>query len=43
MVHREVCRELGIEPFQKTTEMIEETRELSKMLGSLIEKLVTAP
>jgi four helix bundle protein len=41
MVHKEVCRELGIEPFDKTSEMIEETRELSRMLGSLIEKLVT--
>ena len=43
MVHREVCRELGIEPFNKTSEMIEETREISKMLGSLIERLVTSP
>ncbi len=43
MVHREVCRELGIEPFSKTSEMIEETREISKMLGSLIERLVTSP
>jgi four helix bundle protein len=43
MVHREVCRELGIEPFNKTSEMIEETREISKMLGSLIERLVTNP
>ena len=41
MVHHEVCRELGIESFNKTSEMIEETRELSKMLGSLIDKLVT--
>lgn len=43
MVHREVCRELSIEPFNKTSEMIEETREISKMLGSLIERLVTSP
>ncbi|MEI6176516.1 MAG: four helix bundle protein [Verrucomicrobiota bacterium] len=43
MVHREVCRELGIEPFSKASEMIEETREISKMLGSLIERLVINP
>jgi four helix bundle protein len=43
MVHREVCRELGIEPFSKASEMIDETREISKMLGSLIERLVTSP
>lgn len=43
MVHKEVCRELGIEPFNNTPEMIEETRELSKMLGSLIERLVSNP
>lgn len=41
MVHREVCRELDIEPFNKTSEMIEETRELSRMLGALIDKLAT--
>lgn len=39
MIHREVCRELGIEPFNGTSEMIEETREISKMLGSLMNKL----
>jgi four helix bundle protein len=42
MVHREVCRELGIDPFNGTSEMIEETRELSKMLGSPIGKLTSA-
>ena len=41
MIHREVCRELGIDSFKGTSEMIEETRELSKMLGSLIHKLTT--
>ena len=39
MIHREVCRELGTEPFIGTSEMIEETREISKMLGAFIEKL----
>lgn len=39
MIHKEVCRELGTDPFHGTSEMIEETRELSKMLGSLIGKL----
>ena len=43
MVHREVCRQLDIEPFDKTPEMIEENRGLSKMLGALIHKLVTKP
>ena len=41
MIHREVCRELGIDSFKGTSKMIEETRELSKMLGSLIHKLTT--
>ncbi|MEN9975395.1 MAG: hypothetical protein RLZZ282_1401 [Verrucomicrobiota bacterium] len=41
MIHREVCRELGIDPFKGTSEMIEETREISKMLRSLIDKLTT--
>lgn len=41
MIHKEVCREIGIEPFKGTLEMIDETREISKMLGSLIEKIVT--
>jgi len=39
LIHREVCRELGQDPFTKTSEMIEETREISKMLGALIETL----
>lgn len=39
MIHREVCRELNIESFNGTSEMIEETREISKMLGAFIEKL----
>lgn len=43
MIHKEVCRELGIEPFKGVSEMIDETRDLSKMLGSLIEKLVACP
>ena len=38
-VHEAVCKELGVAPFAGTTEMIEETRELSRMLGSLINKL----
>jgi four helix bundle protein len=39
MIHHEVCRELGNEPFIGTSEMVEETREISKMLGAFIEKL----
>ena len=39
MIHREVCRELGKEPFTGTSEMIEETREISKMLGAFIDHL----
>ena len=42
MVHREVCRELGHEPFAKTSEMIEETREISKMLGAFIETVTSS-
>lgn len=41
MIHKEVCRELDIEPFNGTSEMIDESREISKMLGSLIDKLTT--
>jgi hypothetical protein len=37
----EVCHELGIDSFKGTSEMIEETREISKMLGSLIHRLTT--
>jgi len=36
MIHREVCRELGIESFSNTDMMIEETREISRMLSGLI-------
>lgn len=39
IVHEAVCKELGTEPFKGTGEMIEETRELSKMLGALINRL----
>ena len=39
MIHREVCRELGLEPFAKIDSMIEETREISRMLAGLIEKV----
>jgi four helix bundle protein len=39
MIHRDVCRELGTEPFNRTSEMIEETREISKMLGAFIDHL----
>ena len=39
MIHREACRELGIEPFAKTEGMIEETREISRMLAGLIQKI----
>jgi four helix bundle protein len=43
MIHKEVCKELGMEPFKGVSEMIDETRDLSKMLGSLIEKLAASP
>ncbi|BCU75367.1 four helix bundle protein [Luteolibacter sp. LG18] len=39
LIHREVCRELNIEPFEGTQAMIEETRDLSRMLGGLIQHL----
>ncbi len=39
MIHQQVCRELNITPFDGTSEMISETREISKMLGAFIEKL----
>lgn len=39
MIHREVCRELGIDPLAKTDSMIEETREISRMLSGLIQKV----
>ncbi len=43
MVHREVCTRLGLEPFTKTDEMIEETREISRMLAGLIQRVGNAP
>ena len=43
MIHQAVCKELGTEPFNGTPEMIQETRELSKMLGAIIEKLSPNP
>lgn len=39
MIHREVCRELNMDPFKGTSEMIEETREISKMPGAFIDQL----
>lgn len=39
MIHQAVCKELETDPFKGTADMIKETRELSKMLGALIEKL----
>lgn len=39
MIHREVCRELGIDHFKNTPEMIEETREISKMLSAPHERI----
>jgi hypothetical protein len=34
---------VGTEPLNKTPDMIEETREMSRMPGSLIDRLVTSP
>jgi hypothetical protein len=36
IIHREVCRELEIEPFTNTDSMIEETLEISRMLSGFI-------
>jgi hypothetical protein len=36
MIHREVCRELAVEPFSNTDAMIEETREIYRMLSGFI-------
>jgi len=36
MIHREVARELGIDPFPSTDAMIDETREISRMLSGFI-------
>jgi four helix bundle protein len=43
MIHQAVSRELATEPFAGTPDMIEETREISKMLGALIGKLTQKP
>ncbi|MGJ8632934.1 MAG: four helix bundle protein [Luteolibacter sp.] len=43
LIHQAVCRELATEPFTGTAEMIQETREISKMLGAFIEKLTPNP
>jgi four helix bundle protein len=42
MIHREVCRELEIEPSANTDGMIEETREISRMLSGFIGHLKPA-
>jgi four helix bundle protein len=39
LIHLALSKQLGIEPFTGTQAMIEETRELSKMLGAIIHKL----
>ncbi|MEX1049191.1 MAG: four helix bundle protein [Akkermansiaceae bacterium] len=36
MIHREICRELEQEPFNNTDAMIDETREISRMLNGFI-------
>jgi four helix bundle protein len=43
MIHQAVCRELHTEPFTGTSELIEETREISKILGALIGKTTQKP
>ncbi len=43
LIHQAVCRELETEPFSGTPEMIQETREISKMLGAFIQKLSPNP
>ena len=43
MIHREVCRELKTQPFAYTDDMIEETREISRMLSGLIGHLKPSP
>lgn len=43
MIHQAVSRELATEPFAGTAVMIEEAREISKMLGALIGKLTQKP
>lgn len=36
MIHKEVCEELGIDPMDGTSGMIDETVELSRMISGLI-------
>jgi hypothetical protein len=43
MIHREVCRELKAKPFANTDDMIEETREISRMLSGFIGHLKPSP
>lgn len=43
MIHREVCRELKTKPFANTDAMIEETREISRMLRGFIGHLKPSP
>jgi four helix bundle protein len=43
MIHREVCKELGIDAFANTDSMIEETREISRMLNGFINHLKSPP
>jgi len=39
MVHKEVCRRLSIAALPNSDEMIDETREISRMLGGLMDRL----
>jgi len=41
MIHLGVCRDLNIEPAGKTKELIEETREVARMLSGLIQRVET--
>jgi four helix bundle protein len=43
MIHRDVCRGLKIKPFANTDAMIEETREISRMLSGFIGHLKPSP
>ena len=43
LIHREVCRELGLDPFPGTQAMVDETREISRMLAGLIQHLQSEP
>jgi hypothetical protein len=43
MIHREVCRELKAKPFANTDDMIEKTREISRMLSGFIGHLKPSP